>query len=231
MHFHRTFHHDGRYETAALAPGLSREIPPEALEWRKSRAGCSLCKQRIQSVSRLHTREGKAFHWNCVQTYDRRQAVATSASVGQSAAPQVIGTLCGVAVPFGVPCFIPPNGSRLSNRSERFDHRAFDGSIAAGGQVVKIDHAGAAIPGRLQFFASNDLRFRFKIFDSPAGRDLLEHAQRGRIAGVSIAFSPIREHFDAERQVEIVDEATLTEISMCVSGGPSWYGTSVWLED
>jgi HK97 family phage prohead protease len=140
----------------------------------------------------------------------------------------VIGTIAGLALPFGVPCYVPPNDSPLSNRQEMFKHTAFDASIQRGGQELRIDHT-ERVPGQLALSADNHLRFRFRIFDTAVGRTLLKSVEDGEITGASISFREIRARFNAMK-VEVVEEAELVEISLCRRGIPTWFDTRVWIE-
>jgi HK97 family phage prohead protease len=120
--------------------------------------------------------------------------------------------------------------NRANAESEQFAPGAFSRSIAAGGQVVKLD-LRAEIPGRLTLFEGPDLRFRFHVSDTPIGRRVFGLAQRGELHGVSIGFErmPERERY-GYGGVRLVDEGRLLEISLCEQGRPAWYGTVVQIE-
>jgi phage head maturation protease len=142
----------------------------------------------------------------------------------------VIGTVAGIALPFGVPCSIEHRTADgdVFSRSEQFKHDAFAESIERGGQVLKIDHA-ATVPGVLTLFEGPDLRFRFRIHDSVVGLRLLDHVRRGEARGASIAFRARRMHYGFAH-VEVVEAAELNEVSICLAAKPAWYGTAAWEE-
>jgi HK97 family phage prohead protease len=213
------------YEVAAYP---SRQVLPEFVrDWRANRATCRRCGQRILSVSRLVTRGDECFHADCAKRHDQQQQRQAAPSTAQTA----IGTVVGIALPFGVPCSIEHRTADgdVFSRSEQFAHGAFTESIERGGQALKIDHC-TAVPGRLTLFGEGpDLRFRFRVHDSMVGRRLLDHVRRDEARGASIAFRARRIHYGFAH-VEVVDEAELTEISVCIDGKPAWYSTSVWEE-
>jgi hypothetical protein len=217
------------YEVAAAFPRGSRvlHIPQPALDWRENRARCARCGDKIYSFSRMVTRGGECFHdMPCARLHDRRQARQATSSPAQT----VIGTVAGVALPFGVPCSIEHRTADgdVFSRSEQFKHDAFAESIQRGAQALKIDHA-ATVPGVLTLFEGPDLRFRFRMHNSVVGLRLLDHVRRGEARGASIAFRTRRSHYGFGN-VEVIDVAELNEVSVCVDGKPAWYSTRVWEE-
>jgi len=213
------------FAQAAYVPGVEfaagpRTIPDVVREWRQHHCVCAMCQLRIHPDVPLQSRGGKAFHPSCARKHDAQEAQTRTTVT----APQTIGKLAGIALPsFSEQCYIVK-----AQASERFAATAFDASIARGGQVLQLDH-GVTIPGRLRVHSDNALRFAFDIYDSPIGRQVLGHAQRHELHGVSIAFRPTRERSGAYSENEIL-EATLVEISLCRDAQPSWFGTKVWLE-
>lgn len=201
---------------------------PEAVLRQAMHAMCGGCRQPIKpGVTMVHVR-GEVFHRSCA----RKMAHFDPSSVTSApSSTRVIGTLAGVALPFGQQCFIsqPKPNDPHGCRSERFAPECFDRSIARGGQYVKIDHEGLAIPGTLTLYTDTKLSFRFRVFDTSAGRDALDDARAGRYRGVSIRFDEPREQY-VNRHVIEVREAALIEISLCKDCRPAWYSTAVWEE-
>jgi phage head maturation protease len=208
------WHHNG-YETA----DGRRRIPDAVKAWRRDAATCAGCQQRILEVSEMATRGTRCFHAvPCVARFDAAQRRTPRP-------PQIIGKLVGIAVPFNQRCSIAH-----ADRTEVFDYDAFNDSIARNETALTIDHH-TTVPGRLTLFAGRELRFRFEVFDTPLGRRTLATAQRGGFSGVSIAFREERSHGEGWPGITRVDQATLTQVSLCESGRPSWYGTVVLLEE
>ena len=201
---------------------ISRGIPEDVLRRWRENLHCAACEQKIAAGLTPTVIGSQAFHPSCGA---RARAAARPATTTRAAdAPSIIGTICGVALPFNERCFI-------SNERgvERFAPTAFDVSIARGGQSIQIDHDNAPIPGDLTLFAGPDLRFRLKVHDTPRGRHALDLVDRGLIRGVSVRFKPLRERA-AERNVVQVDVADLREISLCHCNRPAWFATQAWRE-
>jgi HK97 family phage prohead protease len=112
---------------------------------------------------------------------------------------------------------------------ERFAFDPFAESIARGGQTFKVDHA-ATVPGRLTLFEGRELRFRAQLYDSPIGRRVLERTREGAVRGASIGFRARRVQYVGPANVRQVDEADLTELSVCLNAEPAWHSTAVWAE-
>jgi phage head maturation protease len=117
-----------------------------------------------------------------------------------------------------------------ATRSEQFRADCFDASIARGGQVIRIDHWGDAIPGVLTCFTDNKLSFRLRVFDSALGRSALDLARAGQFRGASIVFNGRTARESYKSNVIHVHEATLIEIALCRHTKPAWYDTFVGVE-
>jgi HK97 family phage prohead protease len=203
----------------------ARALPAAVLARWRAGLHCAGCGLAIAAHCTPTVRADSAFHPSCA----KRTAAAARSSAAPSSDPRTIGAICGVALPFGVQCFIPQG--EQGDRYERFAPTCFDRSIAAGGQTVQIDHTGVPVPGRLTLYTGADLRFRLHVSDTPFGRATWDRATRGEFSGCSIRFraTPGGERWTDGHVIE-VREAELIEVSLCAGGRPTWYGTHVWIE-
>lgn len=213
------------YQTAAYVDGSRSQLASVRLDDKA--APCLICGIKMPAGITARSIRGFPVHEVCVRGWGERRSVPTprhSPPVVETA-PQIIGSIAGLALPFGQVCSVAAQGRR-PERSERFAHTAFDASIARGGQTVQMHHSRVPIPGTVEMYTDNYLRFRLRVHDTPLGREAIAKVRNGTFCGASIAFKPIDERWG--QYVCDVVEAELVEISL--TDRPAWYGTQVWLE-
>ena len=196
---------------------------------------CSRCRQSIApacAVSVSHDVSGfHAYHPSCRERADvAKQPPAAPAARNvcavAHAAPQVIGTIAGVAAPIATTGWHRGPGGGFH---ELYERGCFAESIRAGGQRLDVAHGDLKISGVFQFFQElYDLRFRFSVHDSQVGRQVLDRVRKGELGQCSIRFRPVRKALDPSGYVTRVQEAELLEVSLVQRG--SWRGTRAWVE-
>ena len=196
----------------------------ERLAQSRPHATCAHCRQTIAQAVPLALRGTSTFHPTCAAAWDRQQLASSTRA---ATVPTIIGRLEGVAVLIGEPCECSTEGGVLR---EQFQRGAFSRWLRAGVDVhLRIDHR-VTLRGRYTQLeeACDELRFAFDLEDGPAERAALAAVTSGQCRGCSVGFRPVMHRWSWNAgNVLLRTDARLTEISLCVSGGPAWCGTRV----
>jgi Caudovirus prohead serine protease len=218
-----------KIETMAYGLGSVRSIPPAVVEFYKTRACCTACRQRIGDTTPA-IKGNRIFHQRCLQ---QRGARPTAPALPTpTPAPSVIGILRGSAGTFdrhgGGGTYYSADDYQL----EAWGSGCFDRSLSRGGQHLCLNH-GATIDGRFLSLAEDAglLRFRFEIADTILGRSVFSLVRSQKITRCSARYSyhPRATRFVGSQVLTIV-EGDLAEISVLHRAKPAWFDTFVTVE-
>jgi phage head maturation protease len=218
-------HYTGWTQATAYGPdplGVTSMLAraPERIRKALLTPTCAGCGQTIGETIRRVVINGSVFHPSCGA---KRRNQASTVRVR----PQVLCTLQGVVVPHDQPCAIFDEAGGVSAH-EQFRSGCFDDSLARGPYFLKLNHA-VRLEGRWTRVCSEagELRFGFELYDDAYNRQLKSDIERGAIRHCSIAFKQqsVRAHYGGSTLV--IDEATLSEISLLRDRRPAWYDTWV----
>ena len=191
-------------------------------QWRSGKLPCAKCLSPIRgdkAVGRL----GGYYHPSHAPPVPRPVQVRAKTPTSPTTPARVLGTIQGVALSFGVPCYIAATGE-----SECFTSGAMDAGLGDQTQLL-VNHMGSGLRGQFTVLREDakELAFRFALLDDACNRDVLRQVRAGAIRGCSVGFRSEVSDYD-RRRVLLHRRTRLTEISLCRgSSRPAWYGTFV----
>jgi phage head maturation protease len=231
----------GIYHTAATL-----HTPLIKLNHLDSPAGysCARCRAPIAAVIGHETIGDSTYHPSCAAIVRARMANHARPAAAARPRERVIGTIAGIAVTFdSAGCVIFSKDG--TDHHERFLPGCFDRSIATGPYTLNINH-GSPIRGRWDrvwsdaahptkpnhWLAYPVLRFRFHVYDSTLGREVVEGVGRGAMRHCSISFSAGDNwRYGRNGAMKEIIEARLNHIGVLESDRrPAWCETACWLE-
>lgn len=208
-----------QYAASNMARGQHRTIPTLT---------CARCREEISPITGHQLIGVSTYHPSCAIVARARQKPSQVRASAPAVTPQptVLCRIGGIALPHDQPCLIVDVEGR--SESEQWASGCFDRSIARGPYVLKLDHQ-QQIEGRWWVVGSEarELRWTFDLYDTAVNRGIKRDIASGAIARCSIEFKkePVVDRL--VRGTRVIDEATLTAISILRNAQPAWYGTSV----